>query len=116
MAGVTRCMMVAWERECRGLSLEQMGILWTLTAAAECGWFGTGGVIRATERAVADLMNSGEERGRVALELQALRKRGKLTVREAGDAGSDGKVLEIGVCLWSDRWARERKKKLGGRS
>lgn len=111
MASVTQTMLRAWERECRGLSLEEMGALWTLTAAAQCGWFGEDGQLRASDRALAEMMNRDERVGETVLLLEALRRRGKIRVEVVGDAGSDGRALLISVCFWSDLWARERASK-----
>jgi hypothetical protein len=101
-AGVTKILCCAWERECRGLSPEQAGALWALTAAAECGWFGREGVVRVSRAALGALIYGDEEQGERAAGLVfELRKKGRVTVEEAG-------AMEIGVCFWSDRWARER--------
>lgn len=100
--------MVAWERECRGLLLEEMGALWTLTAAAECGWFGTDGVMRATGDAIAAMM--GIEPMRAEELLCALKKRGRLKYDVEG-ADTRTMVYTVQVCLWNDRWAHERESK-----
>jgi hypothetical protein len=104
-AGLTKMLCVAWERECRGMTPEEAGALWALTAAAECGWFGRDGCVRITPEALAVLLWEDDEEAERAHELVLrLRKKGKVTLEENG-------TMVIGVCFWTDRWARERERK-----
>lgn len=116
MAGVTKSLGVAWDRECRGLTLEECGALWALTAAAECGWFGMNGALRVGIGALAILWGmyvdqEGEDDHQESFDqartlLRSLRKKGKVSVTEIGT-----ERLEIVVCFWNDRWAAERFRK-----
>ena len=108
MAGATQTMRVAFEREnCMALSITERGALWTLTAMADCGYFGgRDGSMRITPDALYEMLE-GEQKSKDVLD--GLQKKGRLKVELNG-------VCEIRMGMWNDRWARERAEKRGERS
>lgn len=99
--GMTRAVRVAYEQECRGLSAVEMGVLWGLTAMADCKWCVPAGFIRAELQALE--LEFGLEDTLHGV-LDRLQKKGKIRNLNYEDASR----VSMEVCFWYDRFARER--------
>ena len=104
---VTSCLMVAYERECKGLTCLERGALWTLTALAQCRWAGEDGIVRAEIDALKAEM--GFE-GCLADVLKGLQRKGRIRILN----DEDGRI-ELKVCFWYDMWWNERQRMMARR-
>jgi len=78
----------------------ERGALWSLTALADCGWAGRGGVVRAEIDALKVELGIEVEIREV---LDGLKRKGRIRILN----DEDGKI-ELQVCFWYDQWYRER--------